>query len=57
MEKFNQALFLFLTASEHPSAAVVALAQGLANYAIWIVPAVLILGCCMRPTHHFPVII
>ncbi|WHQ45992.1 undecaprenyl-diphosphatase [Alcaligenes faecalis] len=44
MEKINQALFLFLNASGHPSVALVMLAQGLADYAIWIVPVVLVLG-------------
>ncbi|MFT0546430.1 undecaprenyl-diphosphatase [Allopusillimonas ginsengisoli] len=51
MEKINQALFLFLNAPEHPSAVLVALAQGLANYVIWIVPAVLILGW-LRGNEH-----
>ncbi|MCI2810947.1 undecaprenyl-diphosphatase [Eoetvoesiella caeni] len=44
MENINQALFLLLNAPQHPSMALVMLAQGLADYAIWIVPAVLILG-------------
>ncbi|MFT0546214.1 undecaprenyl-diphosphatase [Allopusillimonas ginsengisoli] len=44
MENINQALFLLLNAPPHPSMALVMLAQGLADYAIWIVPALLILG-------------
>lgn len=44
MEKLNQTLFLLLNATDHPSVALVLLAQGLANYAIWIVPALLIMG-------------
>jgi undecaprenyl-diphosphatase len=44
MEKLNIALFLLTNAPQHPHAALLAIAQALANYVIWIVPAVLVLG-------------
>ncbi len=44
MEPFNQSLFLWLNAPEHPSTSVVALAVFLAEWLIWAVPAVIGIG-------------
>lgn len=44
MEDLNDALFLLLNASAHPSAALLAVAKFFAVYAIWTVPAALAAG-------------
>lgn len=44
MESINQALFLWLNAPEHPSALLLAIATLLADYAIWVIPAMLAVG-------------
>ncbi len=44
MEKMNQALFLMLNAPEHPPALLLAVAQGLAEWLVWLVPLMLTLG-------------
>ena len=44
MEKLNNTLFLLINAPQHPNAALLVMAQVLASYVIWIVPAILVLG-------------
>ena len=44
METFNQTLFLWLNASEHPNALVVTLATFVAEWLIWAVPALIGIG-------------
>ena len=44
MEALNQTLFLLINASAQPNSAVVALAMLFGEYAIWLVPATLVLG-------------
>lgn len=44
MKELNESLFLLINASEHPNAALLMLAKLFAEYAIWLVPAVLIAG-------------
>jgi undecaprenyl-diphosphatase len=44
MENLNHALFLMLNAPEHPSALLLTIATFFAEYAIWVVPAVIAIG-------------
>ncbi|MBC7405085.1 MAG: undecaprenyl-diphosphatase [Cytophaga sp.] len=44
MEKLNEALFLLINASAHPNTVALLLAKFLAEYAIFLIPIVLILG-------------
>ncbi len=44
MKEFNEALFLLINASEHPNAALLAIARVFAEYAIWVVPIALAIG-------------
>ncbi|MHB1250360.1 MAG: undecaprenyl-diphosphatase [Polaromonas sp.] len=44
MRDINEALFLWLNAPEQPDTVVLALAGWLANYAIWLVPVILVAG-------------
>lgn len=44
MHKINETLFLSLHASEYPSAFLMMIAKFFADYALWIVPLVLIVG-------------
>ncbi|KAB0664422.1 undecaprenyl-diphosphatase [Oryzomonas japonica] len=44
MEKFNEALFLTINAPAHPQALLLALARGLAEWSIWLIPLILALG-------------
>ncbi|KAA0891396.1 undecaprenyl-diphosphatase [Oryzomonas rubra] len=44
MEKFNEALFLTINAPAHPQALLLALARGLAEWSIWLIPLFLALG-------------
>lgn len=44
MEGLNQALFLMLNAPAHPSPLLLALARGLAEWIVWLVPLLLTLG-------------
>lgn len=41
MNDFNHALFLWLNAPEHPSAALLSVATFFAEYAIWMIPALI----------------
>ncbi len=44
MRDINEALFLWLNAPEHPNTILLVIASGLANYAIWLVPVILVAG-------------
>ena len=44
MRELNEALFLLLNASDHPSAVVLTIAKFFADYAIWLVPVALVVG-------------
>lgn len=44
MEELNQALYLMLNAPSHPNVLVLAIAHGLAEWLIWLVPLTLSLG-------------
>ncbi|MBS0370576.1 MAG: undecaprenyl-diphosphatase [Proteobacteria bacterium] len=51
MEDFNHALFLWLNAPEHPHALLLAVATFFAEYAIWVVPALIGIGW-LRGSEH-----
>lgn len=51
MEDFNHALFLWLNAPEHPHALLLAVATFFAEYAIWVVPALIGIGW-LRGNEH-----
>jgi len=44
MEELNQALFLLLNASGHPPALLLAMAQVMAEWIVWLVPLILTVG-------------
>jgi len=44
MEALNRTLFLLINASAQPNSAFIALAMLFGEYAIWLVPATLVLG-------------
>lgn len=44
MRELNEALFLWINVSDHPSAVLLTIAKLLADYAIWLVPLALVIG-------------
>lgn len=51
MENLNHALFLWLNAPEHPSTLLLAVATIFAEYAIWVLPAIIGYGWLRRSEH------
>ena len=51
MENINHALFLWLNASEHPNTLLLILATFFAEYAIWVIPALIGIGW-LRGSEH-----
>jgi len=44
MEELNRAIFLMINAPENPNALILAIAKLLADYMIWLIPAMLVIG-------------
>ena len=51
MEELSQALFLWLNASEHPNTLLLDVATFFAEYALWVIPALIGIGW-LRGSEH-----